>query len=176
MLNLMLALRTAQTDLSRGAYQGADDALEVATGELGHALTELRELARGIHPAVLTDSGLGPAVRALAQRSSVPVRVRDNLHGERIPPAIEATAYFIVSEALTNVAKHAAASEATVTLARQHDDVIIEVVDDGVGGTSSLNGTGLRGLQDRVDAYAGRLRVESITGQGTRLTAELPCG
>jgi signal transduction histidine kinase len=175
MLNLMLALRTAQTDLSRGAYQGADDALEVATGELGHALTELRELAHGIHPAVLTDSGLGPAVRALAQRSSVPVRVRDNLHGERITPAIEVTAYFIVSEALTNVAKHAAASEATVTLARQHDDVIIEVADDGVGGASSLNGTGLRGLQDRVDAYAGHLRIESITGQGTRLTAELPC-
>ena len=86
LLNLMLALRTAQTDLSRGAYEGADDALEAAAGELGHALTELRELARGIHPAVLTDSGLGPAIRALAQRSSVPVRVHDDLHGERHHP------------------------------------------------------------------------------------------
>ena len=175
MLNLMLALRTAQTTLSNGAYRSAEDALDVATGELGHALTELRELARGIHPAVLTDSGLGPAVQALAQRSTVPVRVLDELHGERLSPAIEVTAYFLVSEALANVSKHAAASEATVSLVRQNGEVVIEVADDGVGGASAAGGTGLRGLQDRVDAYAGCLHIDSVAGQGTRLTAELPC-
>ena len=175
MLNLMLSLRTAQADLARGAYQGADDALEVAAGQLGHALTELRDLARGIHPAVLTDSGLGPAVRALAQHSSVPVLVRDDLHSERLAPAIEVTAYFIVSEALANVAKHSAATEATVTLARHHGHLIVDVADDGVGSASTAGGTGLRGLQDRVDAYAGSLRIDSVAGQGTRLTAELPC-
>ena len=99
------------------------------------------------------------------------MRVRDDLNGERITPAIEVTAYFIVSEALANVAKHATAAEATVTLARQDDDLIVDVSDDGVGGASAAEGTGLRGLQDRVDAYAGHLHIHSVAGQGTRLTA-----
>ena len=103
------------------------------------------------------------------------MRVLDELHGERLSPSIEVTAYFFVSEALANVSKHAAASEATVTLVRQRADVVIEVCDDGVGGASVAGGSGLRGLQDRVDAYAGCLRIDSVVGQGTRLTAELPC-
>ena len=177
MLNLMLALGRAKARLRRRARTGRHAG--AGPGERGarrSRLQELRDLARGIHPAVLSDSGLGPAVRALAQRSSVPVRVTDGLHDQRFASAVEETAYFIVSEALANVAKHAAASEAVVSIGQMNGDVVVDVTDDGVGGASLLAGAGLRGLQDRVDAYSGRLRIESVAGQGTHITAALPCG
>ena len=125
---------------------------------------------------MLSASGLGPAIRALAQRSSVPVQVKDALHDQRFESAVEETAYFIVSEALANVAKHAAASEALVSLGQLNGDVVVDVTDDGVGGASLLSGTGLRGMQDRVDAYSGRLLIDSAPGQGTHIRAVLPCG
>ena len=176
MLNVMLALSLAKGRLSGGAYGEAHQALDEASGELTLALEELRDLARGIHPAVLSDSGLGPAVRALAQRSSVPVRVSDSLNDQRFGSAVEETAYFIVSEALANVAKHAAASEALVSISRLNGEVVVDVTDDGVGGADLYSGAGLRGLQDRVDAYSGRLRIDSVPGQGTHIRAALPCG
>jgi signal transduction histidine kinase len=176
MLNLMLALRLAKVRLNAGAYEKAGVAIDAAHTELGLALSELRELARGIHPAVLTQAGLGAAVRALAQRSSVPVLVTNDLGTERFSEGIEETVYFIVSEALTNVAKHAHATQAVVRISRGHDDVILDVTDDGVGGASPHDGEGLRGLQDRVDAYSGRFHIDSQAGQGTHIMATLPCG
>ena len=176
MLNLMLALRLAKVRLDANRDSEAAQAIDAAMTELTQALTELRELARGIHPAVLTQSGLGPAVHALAQRSSVPVRITDDLGELRFADAVEETAYFIVSEALANVTKHAHASQAIVGLHQLDDAVIVDITDDGVGGASVRDGDGLRGLQDRVDAYSGLLHIDSPAGGGTRITATLPCG
>jgi signal transduction histidine kinase len=176
MLNLMLALRLAKIRLDANRDRDAAHAIDAAMTELTEALTELRELARGIHPAVLTQSGLGPAVHALAQRSRVPVRVTDDLGALRFADPVEETAYFIVSEALANVTKHAHATQAVVEMHHLDDSVVVDITDDGVGGASLRGGDGLRGLQDRVEAYSGLLHVDSPTGGGTRITATLPCG
>jgi len=137
------------------------------------AVKELRELARGIHPAVLSDRGLGPALEALATRAPVPVEVT-GAPEEPLPPAVEACAYFVTAEALTNVAKYAHAREATVQLSVEDERLRLEVSDDGVGGADLDGGTGLRGLRDRVDALEGRFEVDSPLGGGTTVTAELP--
>jgi signal transduction histidine kinase len=151
-----------------------DDQLERAGEELAHALQELRELARGIHPAVLTERGLEPAVRALADRAPVPVELTVELQ-ERLTGPAEAAAYYVVSEALTNVAKYARASLVTVTIRRQEaGGVRIEVADDGVGGADPVGGSGLRGLADRVEALGGRVEIDSPPGLGTTLRADLP--
>jgi signal transduction histidine kinase len=142
--------------------------------ELDHALRELRELARGIHPAVLTDQGLAAAVRTLAQRAAVPVTVTST--DERAPAHVETAAYFVVSEALANVAKYAHASRATVDLARDNGDLRVEITDDGVGGATLGAGSGLTGLADRVGALGGDLSLDSPSGAGTRLTALIPWG
>ncbi|MGZ4597500.1 MAG: sensor histidine kinase [Actinomycetes bacterium] len=144
-----------------------------AQQQLGDALVELRELARGIHPAVLTDHGLGPAVDGLASRSPVPVEVTD-VPEERLPSPVEAAAYYIVAEAVTNVAKYADASLVTVAVRPDGDRMVVEVADDGVGGADPACGTGLRGIADRVEALHGRLELSSPAGSGTRLTAEIP--
>lgn len=137
------------------------------------AITELRDLARGIHPAVLTDRGLDAALSALAGRSPVPVDVDVNL-SDRLPPPVESTAYFVAAEALTNAAKHAAPSRVSVSV-RQRDDVVtVEVSDDGRGGADPTGG-GLRGLADRVGALGGRFSVQSGPGGPTVIKAELPC-
>ena len=175
MLNLMLGLRLAKVRLDANRDNDAANAIDAAMSELTLALTELRELARGIHPAVLTQAGLGPAVHALAQRSPVPVRVTADLGELRFPEAVEETAYFIVSEALANVTKHAHASQAVVGIRQLEDNVIVDITDDGVGGASLRDGNGLRGLQDRVDAYSGQLHIDSRAGHGTHITATLPC-
>jgi signal transduction histidine kinase len=175
MLNLMLALQLARVRLQANRTDDAVQAIDGAMAELALALTELRDLARGIHPAVLTQSGLGPAVHALAQRSSVPVRVNDDLGALRFPEPVEETAYFIVSEALANVAKHARASQAIVGMRQLDDKVVVDITDDGVGGAKLDDGDGLRGLQDRVDAYSGLLDIDSRAGNGTHITATLPC-
>ncbi len=148
--------------------------LDRAREELRQALDELRELARGIHPAILTDQGLGPAVAALAERSPVPVTV-EPLPDDRLPGQVEAVAYFVVSEALANVAKYARASAASVRVLRNGERALVEVRDDGVGGADLGRGTGLRGLADRVAALDGRLEIESPAGAGTLVRAEIPC-
>jgi signal transduction histidine kinase len=176
MLNLMLALRLAKVRLGAGDYEEADTAIDAASAELRSALSELRELARGIHPAVLTQAGLGPDVLALAQRSSVPVLLRDDLGKQRFREGVEETAYFIVSEALANVTKHAHATQVIVRISERDGDVIVDVTDDGSGGANMAGGEGLRGLQDRVDAFSGRLHIDSQAGNGTHLMAALPCG
>jgi signal transduction histidine kinase len=148
------------------------DALDDVRGDLESARLELREFARGIHPQALTEHGLAAALEELARRSPVPVRV-DAPH-LRFAPAVEATAYFVCSEALANVAKHAQASRVTVTLEADADRLRAEIVDDGVGGAEPSRGSGLRGLADRVEAHGGRLRLKSAPADGTRLTAEIP--
>jgi signal transduction histidine kinase len=137
------------------------------------ALTEIRNLVRGIHPAVLTDRGLDPAISALAGRSPVPVQVDVQLP-ERPPEAVESAAYFVVAEALTNVARHSQATEARVRVAREGMYLIVEVSDNGVGGADAGRGTGLAGLADRVNAFDGRLSVTSPAGGPTSVRAELP--
>jgi PAS domain S-box-containing protein len=141
--------------------------------ELMAASTELRELARGIHPAVLTDRGLAPAVAALAARAAVPVEIVE-LPDDRAPTTAEAAAYFTVAEALTNVAKYARATQATIRIAKEDGALVVEVRDDGVGGARASAGSGLSGLADRVDAVDGSLRVISPPGEGTLIRAVLP--
>jgi signal transduction histidine kinase len=156
-----------------------DPELEALVDELGErlnlALNELRELARGIHPAILTARGLAPAIGALADRVPLPVDVEVAVD-ERYPPAVEAAAYFLVAEALTNVAKYAQATLAQVEVHRTGHELVVTVVDDGVGGADMAAGSGLRGLQDRLSAVDGTLAIESPPGGGTRLRATLPAG
>jgi signal transduction histidine kinase len=149
--------------------------LERLGEELSQASAELRELARGIHPAVLTERGLAPALAALASRASVPVEVAA-VPAQRLPPVIEATAYFTVSEALTNVAKYAHATHATVRVAADGETLVVEVSDDGVGGARAGAGSGLSGLADRVGACDGSLDVISPPAEGTLVRAVLPLG
>jgi signal transduction histidine kinase len=148
--------------------------VEKAHAEAKVALAEIHDLARGIHPAVLTDRGLDAAISALAARCPVPVTVDVALPG-RLPDVVESTAYFVVAEALTNVAKHSHASEASVRVALVADRLRIEVADDGRGGADPSRGTGIVGLADRVAALDGRLDITSPPGGPTRLVAEVPC-
>jgi signal transduction histidine kinase len=153
----------------------AKEAVDSVRQELAESLQELRELARGIHPAIVTGHGLGVALESVAARSPVPVKLDIRLE-ERAPEAVEVAAYYLVAESLTNVAKYSAASAARVEICRSGDELVVEVVDDGVGGADEEAGSGLRGLADRVEALDGRLRVWSPHGGGTRLRAEIPCG
>jgi signal transduction histidine kinase len=148
--------------------------LDAARGELSQALEELREFARGIHPAVLSDRGLEAAVEALAARAPLPVDLAA-MPTDRLPPAVEAAAYFVVAESLTNAARYAMAARATVCVGRQNGSAIVEVRDDGVGGADPAAGTGLRGLADRLAALDGRLEVHSPPGGGTVVRANIPC-
>jgi signal transduction histidine kinase len=174
LVSMALNLRLARAKL-RGDPDGAEQLLSGASDELEAALAELRELARGIHPAVLSDRGLDTALETLAHRAPVPVEL-NSLPGERFPEAIELAAYFVVSEALTNVAKYAEATHAVVGLERHNGRLVVQVSDDGVGGADPNQGTGLRGLADRLAVIEGRLEVESERGRGTRITARIPCG
>lgn len=140
--------------------------------DLDAARANLREFARGIHPAILTEAGLGAALGELSERSPVPIEL--TVPAGRWPPAIEAAAYFVCSEALTNVAKYARASRVAVLLEERGDRMSIRVVDDGVGGADPAGGSGLRGLTDRLEALSGRLRIDSPPGGGTRVAAEVP--
>jgi len=175
LVSLSLALRLLRSRLEGGGGDNAEAiaATDDAAAELKVALQELRELARGIHPAILTEAGLGAAITALAERSTVPATV-DALPDRRLSPAIEATAYFVISEALANLAKYASATHATVGAECRGSTLHVEVGDDGVGGADASRGSGIRGLQDRVAAIGGRFTIESPKGQGTRLVAEIP--
>ena len=173
LVSLSLSLRLAQARLKSDPAT-ASELLAAAGAELSQALEELRELARGIHPAVLTDRGLGPALESLADRAPIPVEL-DHVPGERLPASVEAAAFYVVAEALTNVAKYADATSVRVSVARFDGRAVVEVADDGRGGADPTQGTGLRGLVDRVEALNGRLDVESPVGRGTRVRAEIPC-
>jgi signal transduction histidine kinase len=173
LLSIGLALQLVRTRLGPDA-NGATELLAEADQELRAALDELRELAQGIHPAVLTERGLAAALRSLADRASVPVTIAE-VPGERLPAATEAAAYFLVSEALANVAKHAHANRVRVSVAHSGGQLLVEVDDDGVGGADPSRGSGMRGLADRVHALDGHLRVDSRPGHGTRVRAAIPC-
>lgn len=172
LVSLSLQLGLAKDAISRDP-DAARDLLDRASSELSDALAELRELARGLHPAILTDRGLPAAIEALAARSPTPVEVEE-VAAERLPAPVEAAAYFVVSEALANLAKHAGAEHATVRVQRENGHAVVEVHDDGRGGADA-DGHGLRGLSDRVAALDGHLDVDSPPGKGTTIRAEIPC-
>jgi signal transduction histidine kinase len=151
---------------------GDPELLGEAETELQAALAELRDLARGIHPAILTEQGLAPAIRSLADRSAIDVTTK--LQEERYPQEVESAAYFLVSEAIANVVKHAQATYAVVAVTRLNGRLVVEVRDNGRGGATS-SGSGLQGLADRVGALDGQLTVDSEQGRGTTIHAEIPC-
>ena len=183
--------RRIERDLHDGAQQGLlalgarlGSIRGKADGEMGRLLDEaisdlrstvdsLRDLARGVHPPILTDMGLAPAIETLAERSPVPVQVE--VETDRFRPAVEAAAYFLVAEALTNAARHAKATSVRITAFRTDGWLHVEVSDDGDGGADMDGGTGLQGLQDRVEAIGGQMQVSSPLGEGTTLRAKLPC-
>jgi signal transduction histidine kinase len=169
LLGIGMALQLLRSSADPESQRLLDETQE----EVQAALAELRELARGIHPAVLTDHGLAPALRTLGERAPVPVSV--SAPDGRFPGEVETAVYFIVAEALANVAKHSHASKATVSVAQDNGLVRVEVRDDGVGGAGFGSGTGLRGLADRAGALDGKLVVESSAGGGTRVLVEIPC-
>ena len=173
LVSLSLTLRLAQARIATDPV-AAGTLMAGAQEELTLALAELRELARGIHPAVLSARGLDAALEALAERSPVPVAFAATPGEDRLPEAVEAAAYFVVAEALTNVVKYADASKATISVTRRDGTAVVEITDDGVGGADPRRGTGLRGLADRVSALDGSLALESEPGQGTCLRAEIP--
>jgi signal transduction histidine kinase len=156
------------------AHPDARDALDQTRREIMESLRELRELAQGIHPAVVTGHGLAVALKTLAARAQVPVRLTVDLDG-RLPERQEVAAYYVVSESLTNIAKYACASSAAVDVRAANGRLVVEIVDDGIGGADTRRGSGLRGLADRVEALGGRLRIWSPAGGGTRVKAEIPC-
>jgi signal transduction histidine kinase len=172
LVSLALRLRTTAAAIPAEL----DEVLQELAGvgaELDAVLGDLRELSRGIHPAILTEGGLGPALRTLARRSSVPVQLQVRTQG-RLPERVEVTAYYVAAEALTNVAKHADASVVQVEVDTDDGLVRLDIRDDGVGGADTARGTGLVGLKDRVEATGGTLRVQSLPGEGTSLLVELP--
>ena len=169
-LSLELGLLVERLDGDREARLRLDQARR----EIAKSLEELRDVARGIHPAVVSGHGLAVALEQLAAKAPVPVRLNVKVEG-RIPEHLEVAAFYLVSEGLANEGKHANATAATVEVARTNAHVVVEVVDDGIGGADTELGSGLRGLADRVEALEGRLRIWSPTGGGTRLRAEIPC-
>ena len=174
LVNLGLTLRLARSRLGEEQAEAAglvDEAIE----QLSAATVELREFARGIHPAVLSDGGLGPALTSLVEGSRADVELVEAPE-ERLPPLVEATAYFLVAEALTNVARYAEASRTEVSATRRDGELVIEVRDDGRGGADPAGGSGLRGLADRVSALGGELEVVSPAGDGTVIRSRIPCG
>jgi signal transduction histidine kinase len=174
LVSLALELRAAKADVPAGAPELVERLDHVAE-QLVEALDELREIARGIHPAVLAQNGLRPALKTLARRSPVPVRLEVDVEG-RLPEHLEVAAYYVVSEALTNAAKHAAASVVDVEVTAAGGLLKVRILDDGRGGARIGDGSGLVGLYDRVEALGGRLRLGSPPGGGTTLEAELPLG
>jgi signal transduction histidine kinase len=171
LVSIGLALRHAQHELA-GHPEEARRTLDEAVVEISAAIEELRALAHGLRPALL-QAGLGPALRELATRSPVPVVVTAT--SDRFPTDIEAAAYFVACEGLTNAVKHARAGKVRLEVARQESTLVVSVADDGVGGAAVGRGSGLTGLSDRVAARGGRLVIDSVRGSGTTLSAELPC-
>jgi signal transduction histidine kinase len=173
LVSLSLSLRLAQKQLQSNP-ESAEKLLEASREELAQALDELRELARGIHPAILTDRGLDAALEALATRAPLPVEIEGAC--SKLPAAVEAAAYYVVAEALTNVVKYARAGSVRVKLAQTNGCARVEVADDGIGGADPTTGSGLRGLADRLASLNGTLEVDSRPGEGTTIRAEIPLG
>jgi signal transduction histidine kinase len=174
LVSLQLSLQMLRRNLGPDADPAALAELEAATSEADAAIAEMRELARGVHPAILTEAGLGPALSSLAERSPLPVELDESIDG-RLPAPVEATAYFVVAEALTNAVKHAAAGRAVVQAWTTDDRLHLEIADDGRGGAVIDDGSGLRGLEDRVTALGGSFDLASPVGGGTTIAVELPC-
>jgi signal transduction histidine kinase len=174
LVSLQLSLQMLRRDLGPDADPAAVAELEAASAEAAAAIADIRELARGVHPAILTESGLGAALGSLADRAPLPVVVTDELD-RRLPGSVEATAYFVAAEALTNAIKHSGASRIDLRTWLADDQLHLDVSDDGRGGADTMNGTGLTGIQDRVAALGGTVRLESRDGQGTRLEVAIPC-
>lgn len=172
LVSLVLNLRTAEAAIPPELPELRRQLAEIADSLTG-ALKDLRELSRGIHPAILSAGGLSPALKALARRSAVPVQLDIDVQ-QRLPEPIEVAAYYVAAEALTNTAKHARASLAHVTLHAHSDRLQLSIRDDGVGGATTNGGSGLVGLTDRVEALGGTIVVESPAGRGTRLVVDLP--
>lgn len=173
LVNLVLALGIARSLIGSATVDELGVALDDAAEQLRQALAELRDLARGLHPLILSEAGLGPALTSLAQRSALPVTVLA-APPDRPPPRVEETAYYVAAEALANAAKHAQASAVTISASRVAGQLVVEVDDDGVGGADPA-GCGLRGLADRIAALDGQFVVDSPAGAGTRITARIPC-
>jgi signal transduction histidine kinase len=167
----MIVVRSA---LDRGDIDAAGQTLDQATQTLTTATAELRDLARGIHPAMLSDKGLRPALQALADRAPFPV-VFDCHVGERLPEEVEIAAFYFVAESLTNVARYANAESASIIVTQGQDHVLVAVADDGDGGAAVESGSGLRGLCDRIEALGGTIEIRSDPNQGTRIIADIPC-
>jgi signal transduction histidine kinase len=170
-LSLDLSILKGRMDGDSEARAGIDQARR----QIAASLAELREVSSGLHPAVVSGHGLPVALEQLAARAPVPVELAIEVDG-RLPEPLEVAAYYVVSESLANIAKHAQAKAARVEIVKEHGELVLEVVDDGIGGADSERGTGLRGLADRVEALDGRLRVWTPRGGGTRVRAEIPCG
>ena len=173
LVSLALQLRLTQSALERRP-ETVPGLLEEAQAELARALDELRELARGIHPAILTDRGLGPALEAIMARAPLPVELTE-LPEKRLPEPVEAAVYYVVAETLTNIAKHSQAASATVSVTLVNNSAHVVITDDGIGGADPARGSGLRGLADRIEALDGGLRIESPPQAGTRIEAQIPC-
>jgi signal transduction histidine kinase len=171
---IALSLELSLLEKRLGDDPDAQTRVDLARREVALSLAELRDVAHGIHPAVLSGHGLEVALQSVVARAPFPVHLAVELKG-RLREPLEVAAYYVVSESLANTAKHAHASSATVAVGRGRDHVVVEVVDDGIGGADTEGGTGLRGLADRVEALGGRLRVWTPTGGGTRVRAEIPC-
>jgi signal transduction histidine kinase len=167
-LDLTLLKKRLATDPEAGTR------IDHARSEIALSLEELRAVARGLHPAVVSGHGLAVALESLAARATIPVRLNVELEA-RLPERLEVAAYYLVSESLTNIGKHAHATSASIDVTRRDGEVIVEIVDDGIGGADTEAGSGLRGLADRVEALDGRLRVWTPRGHGTRVRAEIPC-
>jgi signal transduction histidine kinase len=175
LVGLALQLRLMRRSVDPHSSPELAESIDLASKNLAEALAELRELARGIHPAALTDGGLTAALPLIADRVPVPIELGIEVEG-RLDPTIESTLYFVASEALTNVAKHSAAERVTVELRADRDAVVLAVTDDGCGGASIDAGTGIAGLRDRVEAVGGALWLESPADGGTRVVARIPLG
>jgi signal transduction histidine kinase len=174
LVSIGLALRHAQHALGTAANPDVSRTLDDAVAEITVAIDELRQLAGGLRPAQL-DAGLGPALRDLARRAPLPVQVEVDAASDRFPTDIETAAYFCACEGLTNAVKHAHATRIQLTARRNHDRLVVTVIDDGIGGAANRNGSGLTGLSDRVAAHGGTLTIDSDNGRGTTLVAEFPC-
>jgi len=175
LVSLTLAVGMARSRLGPRPDPALDALLCQASEQAGLALAELRALAQGLHPAVLSEAGLLAAVESLAEKANAPVELTFNADGP-LPAPIETAAYYVISESLANAAKHARASSVSVRIDRKGDRLMVDVIDDGIGGAEPRPGSGLEGLADRVAALDGRIGVESMPGKGTRVWVELPCG
>jgi signal transduction histidine kinase len=175
LVTLLLSMQATKSEALRHSDPATAALIDLNIAELKQALDELRELAHGIHPTILTQAGLMPAIRSLTERCPIPVEVKGDLGDGRLAPPLEATLYFVVSEAITNAVKHSKGRRMSVSLGRSSGLAAIDVSDDGVGGADLSLGSGLRGLNDRVAAVGGRLVITSDHRSGTTIHAEVPC-